>query len=380
MGVSSTSEFPSSSLPPCASSSDAAALRTYVTTYANHSTQSFYQNRVYVSTFAGQTCTFGQGSVASGWSSQFTSALTGTNAVYLVPSFFVDPSTFNTYNGIMDGALNWDSAWPVSLTASSGLPSSLSLTVSDSVAAAMSGLATDANYINGLNTMFNSASKSYLPTVSPWFFTHYGANSYNKNWMYYGDQHMYARRWQALVESRDKFDVIDVISWNDYGESSYIGPIEGEGAQPNSQAWVDGFDHTAWLYMTSYFSKAIKAGVWPTVTQDKICMWSRPHPRDASTSDSVGRPTNYQLTADAVWAVVFAKSAGTVTLKTSDSNSQTFAVVAGMNKLSIAISAGGTMYAKLVRDGQTVVELSPSFTFNGSPSSYNYNAFAASSS
>jgi len=27
----------------------------------------------------------------------------------------------------------------------------------------------------------------------------------------------------------------------DYGESHYIGPIEG--AQPNSQAWVNGFDH-----------------------------------------------------------------------------------------------------------------------------------------
>ena len=27
----------------------------------------------------------------------------------------------------------------------------------------------------------------------------------------------------------------------DYGESHYIGPIAG--AQPNSQAWVNGFDH-----------------------------------------------------------------------------------------------------------------------------------------
>ena len=53
---------------------------------------------------------------------------------------------------------------------------------------------------------------------------------------------MYSRRWQALVESRDKFDVIEIISWNDYGESSYVGPIEG--AQPNSQAWVDGYSHT----------------------------------------------------------------------------------------------------------------------------------------
>ena len=53
-------------------------------------------------------------------------------------------------------------------------------------------------------------------------------------------------------------DIVQIISWNgpwpnewrasnidpyspDYGESHYIGPIAG--AQPNSQAWVDGFDH-----------------------------------------------------------------------------------------------------------------------------------------
>ena len=29
---------------------------------------------------------------------------------------------------------------------------------------------------------------------------------------------------------------------SDYGESHYIGPIDG--AQPNSQEWVDGFNHT----------------------------------------------------------------------------------------------------------------------------------------
>lgn len=45
-----------------------------------------------------------------------------------------------------------------------------------------------------------------------------------------------------MIANRDKVDVVEVITWNDYGESHYIGPIEG--SQPNSQAWVDGMDHT----------------------------------------------------------------------------------------------------------------------------------------
>lgn len=42
------------------------------------------------------------------------------------------------------------------------------------------------------------------------------------------------------------FDMVEIITWNDYGESHYIGPIKG--AQPMSNAWVDGFDHTGTLY------------------------------------------------------------------------------------------------------------------------------------
>lgn len=67
---------------------------------------------VFASTFSGETCTFGQDSVPDGWRSQFTqhSDLTGQNAVYFVPSFFIDPSTFNQYDGVMDGDFNVSSS------------------------------------------------------------------------------------------------------------------------------------------------------------------------------------------------------------------------------------------------------------------------------
>ena len=65
-----------------------------------------YNGRVFASTFAGESCTFGQGSAIAGWKSQFIQQLTGANAVYFVPSFFIDPSAFNTYNGVIDGMFN----------------------------------------------------------------------------------------------------------------------------------------------------------------------------------------------------------------------------------------------------------------------------------
>ena len=80
-----------------------------------------------------------------------------------------------------------------------------------------------------------------------------------------------------------------------------------------------------------------------------------------------------------LWAAVFATAPATVTLYTSDSNSQTFDVQAGVNKLNMLLTPGGYMRGTITRNGQTVVDLRPQdYTFDANPSSYNYNAFTAS--
>ncbi|KIJ64429.1 glycoside hydrolase family 71 protein [Hydnomerulius pinastri MD-312] len=375
--------FDMSSLP-CSTASDAAALRTYITTYATHPNQFIYNGRVFASTFAGESCKFGQTSVQAGWSTQFIQQLSGTNAVHFVPSFFVDPSDFQSFNGAIDGIFNWNSAWPIQVTTS--FASSLTSLVGDLFSASLSTLnplsslvgstATDQQYINALHSM--NGQKTYMAAVSPWFFTHYSPQTYNKNWIYLSDDHLYAKRWESLMAIRDQVDVVQHLTWNDYGESHYIGPIEG--AQPNSEAWVDGFDHTGWLNLTSYYATAFKTGSFPIITKDQIIMWSRPHPALATAPDPVGQPANFQITQDKIWAVVLAASPATVTLSTSSSQSQTFNVSAGLTKLSMPIQAGGFMHATLQRNGHTSINLQPqNFTFNPNPSSYNFNALVVAS-
>lgn len=79
--------------------------------------------------------------------------------------------------------------------------------------------------------------------------------------------------------------------------------------------------------------------------------------------------------------MVFATAPSTVTLYTSDSNSQTFNVKAGVNKLSMPLTPGGYMRGTIARNGQNVVDFRPDgYTFDANPPSYNYNAFAAVSS
>ncbi|TFK58573.1 glycoside hydrolase [Pluteus cervinus] len=132
-----------------------------------------------------------------------------------------------------------------------------------------------------------------MAAVSPWFFTHYGQDSYNKNFVFLSDQHLYAKRWESLISTRDQVDIVQVLTWNDYGESHYVGPIKG--AQPNSQAWVDGMDHTGWLELTQYYATGFKTGQLPQIEKDKLFMWSRTHPANAQAPDPVGQPSNFEL-------------------------------------------------------------------------------------
>jgi glucan endo-1,3-alpha-glucosidase len=88
----------------------------------------------------------------------------------------------------IDGMLNWDSGWPMG---GSNLDTS-----------------SDTRYINNLG------GKTYMPAVSPCFFTYYGPNSWNKNWLYRSDNWLLATRWEKIISMRSQSDMVEVLTWN----------------------------------------------------------------------------------------------------------------------------------------------------------------------
>jgi glucan endo-1,3-alpha-glucosidase len=337
----------------CNSQADGNNLVNLVKRWANHPNQAMHNGKVLVSTFAGSDCTFGTGS-SHGWQSSFVDVLknNGVN-IFFVPSIFSDISTFSS-NTWMDGELNWNSGWPMSDVDIS--------TTSDS------------QYMAALG------SKEYMPAISPFFYTHFSPQTWNKNWLYRGDDWLYCERWEQVIALRGSVKMTEILTWNDYGESSYIGPIAG--ALPaGSEVWVDGFDHTGLNVLTKYYATAFKTGSYPAITEDTIIMWSRPHPHDATASnDGTGRPTGWDWTDDFLYAVVLATQSSTVTL-TAGSNSQTWSVQAGLTKLKLP-SASGSMSGTISRGGSTVATFSAgsNFDYTHSPSTYNYNYMVGSSS
>jgi glucan endo-1,3-alpha-glucosidase len=193
--------------------------------------------------------------------------------------------------------------------------------------------------------------------------------------------------------------LVTAIPGQDYGESHYLAPVRG--AQPNSQAWVDGFPHTPWLVLNAYFVRAFKEGRMPPIEHDQVFVWARPHPKDATALDPVPRPRDWELvslesqsqiacrgssttgclqTDDRFWVVVLARAPCTALLAAGDEPPHQFSCYAGVSKLSCPLRVGHGMRVELIRHGVVVARCHPhEYRFQAEPEVYNFNAYVAAS-
>ncbi|KAJ6617520.1 glycoside hydrolase [Mycena sp. CBHHK59/15] len=272
-----------------------------------------FNGRPLISPFSGQDCTFGRQNFNAGWTYAINS--TASELIHFIPSFFVDPTTFPGAT-VMDGAFNnlWNAAWPMG-----------DYDI---------GFGPDEAYINNLD------GRSYMAG----------------DFIYRCDDWLLAERWEVLVQNHKKVDIAQVITWNDCGESHYLAPLSVHDSQPNSQAWVDSFDHQGWLDLLVYYIVALKTGQYPTVDRDRIFLWAaRLYPANVDAHDSVGRPTNWQFTKDFAWAVVLLAETATVVLQCGPSRETSR------------------------EDGSGMVFTPSNFDFQTDPPMYNFNALVAAS-
>ena len=324
--------------------SDVNSLLGYVQQYAHHNSSFWYSEKYFVSTFAGQGNNFGEDNVNDGWQIKFKDPLDAQGIpVFFVPSFFVPPQNiFETYP-VMDGYFDW-TAW--------SLTDSLKNTDNDEV------LLSDATKNN----------KTYMAGVSPWFFTHFGA-PYNKNWIYKSEA-LWPTRWQQILDLKPQF--VEIITWNDYGESHYVGPIAGS-LPAGSEAWVTGFDHAAWMDLASYYIQAYKTGSLPEITADKVYYWYRTHSKNVTRSDPVGRPKNADWADDDIVVFALLTSDAEISVNTGG-NTFNFNVHAGSNLFQQPFGQGNVTVS-LIRNNQTLASQQGNNTIQDSgSSSYNFNA------
>ncbi|KAH3463578.1 hypothetical protein KXV78_000763 [Aspergillus fumigatus] len=166
--------------------------------------------------------------------------------------------------GIVDGLFSW-AAWP------SG--------------AEDMNTQVDMSYLE----LLQQGGLAYMMPVSPWFYTN--LPGYGKNWLWRGDDLWYDR-WQEVLSLRPEF--VEIISWNDYGESHYIGPLHqgGYGVFKTGKApfnYAEGMPHDGWRILLPFIVGDYKNGS-AAVNEESLVTWYRTTP--GAACDAGGTSAN----------------------------------------------------------------------------------------
>ncbi|KAF1986904.1 glycoside hydrolase family 71 protein [Aulographum hederae CBS 113979] len=162
-----------------------------------------------------------------------------------------------------------------------------------------------------------AAGKLFMMGISPWFFT--DLPGYGKNFTWRGDS-MWHTRWMEDVYEV-KPEIVEIVTWNDYGESHYISPIFTPGIPTGDQTdairYVEDMPHDAWRDVLPYYiSKFKNGGTEPTIEKERLVYWYRLTPASAGNANGVtGNNCNYQdcfapgdILEDAVFVTALVKS------------------------------------------------------------------------
>ncbi|KAI1157890.1 glycoside hydrolase family 71 protein [Nemania serpens] len=295
-----------------------------------------------------------------------------SSSIYFIPNldvagagdssqYYTNPSAYlSSYNSIVDGYFSWESAWPQS---TSGRPENVS-SVGDTA----------------VMNFAHASGKTYMMGLSPLQFKHCCGGNY-----YYrvGESNLGQRMSQILQLQPD---YTEVITWNDAGESHYIGNIWNEslGGAPDILAYANTatFPHAAWQPLITSFIAAFKARVSsaqmkPPAAKPIGAMWYRPNLKSCANVGG-GPPANAASALDAVnYAVVMPQGTTGATIVVT-SGSQTFGavpLVAGLNYGSVIGMLTGAQSARVVVNGQTSVQARSLVDVQANPATCNFNYF-----
>ncbi|KAJ5129956.1 CAZyme family GH71 [Penicillium bovifimosum] len=334
------------------------AIGQKIAQYASRPAQLIVDDKVFVSSFAGDELNVAALRAAVG------------RSIFFAPNFH--PSQ-GTNIAQVDGLLNW-MAWPNNGNNKAPTPGH-NISVADG----------DREYINALN------GKAYVAPASPWFFTHFGSEvSYSKNWNFPSDLLWYDR-WNEILAMKPRF--VEIITWNDYGESHYIGPLNSPHTDDGASKWVNDMPHDGWLDISKPYIAAFKAGESSPnryITSDELVYWYRPAPRgvDCDATDTcmgpanngsgnyfIGRPDGWQTMSDSVFVVSLLTSPASIEVHSGD-YVYNYDAPAGASAKAVPMGVGSQRFT-VTRNGQSVLSgTSLKDIINGCVCGlYNFNAY-----
>ncbi|KAL8836931.1 MAG: hypothetical protein Q9170_002731 [Blastenia crenularia] len=199
----------------------------------------------------------------------------------------------------------------------------------------------------------DSSGKMWMAAIAPWFFKRLSADM---NWAQAQDDSIFVDRWLSLLSLKPNF--IEIVTWNDWSESSYVGPSDSA-APGTTDAYWGSLDHTAFRDMSKAFVTAFKAGQ-ETVTVDEasegVYLFYRLQPvASLGTSDTLPLPDDAGHLKDDVFVVSLLSAPADITLTSGDAAPITWSAPAGMQKTSHQWTLGA-QHLRAVRGDKIIAD------------------------
>ncbi|KAF1353872.1 glycoside hydrolase [Delphinella strobiligena] len=217
----------------------------------------------------------------------------------------------------------------------------------------------------------NVAGKTgpYMMAISPWQFKDLNDGDSANSWVSYSDT-LFAQRLHAVANSLFEPDIIEVLTWNDFGESHYLRDLPSftdtsakdyVTYSDGMNNYVDGMNHAPWRIIAKYYIAWWKTGSAPVITGDQVVYWYRIHPKAAVCTGgaSTGSIRNYEYPVDAVFAWALVKEAATISVSVGSNANWTFNANSTGPQMAMVpfpsnLDSGITPEVEILRDGSVV--------------------------
>lgn len=324
--------------------------RDMVETFRAHPNQFRYQGRPVLSTFGGRQA-----------QTEFVrKEFTGNRAICYVPFYYPTPAAemprqaqvdqvFRDHGAELDGFFHFGAA---------GTPDQI----------------TESNHL--LAQKWLGAGKVFMASVTPYY------RGLGGNYRVYDSRGFegLAKQWEGAI--RDHATWVEIVTWNDWGEASYVAPF---GSAYDTALW-DGhwgplLSHAALLKASRYYIDWYKSGRPPKIEEDQIVYSFRTHAKSVpgikkpgGPDASVARPGGADKLADEVFATLFLTAPARLTIH-SGAAEMSFNAAAGVSHVSLPFAPGAQRFV-LTRGSETVIDKTAEQAISATDASGNYNLFA----
>jgi hypothetical protein len=156
-------------------------------------------------------------------------------------------------------------------------------------------------------------------------------------------------QWQSIIRTQP--DWVEIVTWNDFNESTYVSPATNWAGVPTR------FGHAAYLDLSSHYIEWYKSGSEPGINHDAIYLFSRTHPKSAIASSTNDVPVTglYGDVQDVLYTSVSLVAPAQLVFA-AGTNRKTNPVPAGISSVRTPFSVKGQTVT-VVRNGSPVLSV-----------------------